>query len=230
MLHPRFGNSPPPPTTCWIEVPMLVASLLALLAAAGPPSPFVIREMGSEDLGAAANVLADSFPGTDGGGGGGGGRGWLSRKVERVNSYLALRSRHETFRYADRTGSLRSALVACQTSDGRVVGVCEVDDSAPPGDEIAPAPRPYVANLAVDADCRRMGLATALLEEVEEIVRGWGGGRRERLHLRVREDNVAAREMYVRNGYEEIIDGADGSAPSSPRGEGRGILLMGKEL
>ena len=72
--------------------------------------------------------------------------------------------------------------------------------------------------------------ATALLEEVEEIVRGWGGGRRERLHLRVREDNVAAREMYVRNGYEEIIDGADGSAPSSRRGEGRGILLMGKEL
>ena len=68
------------------------------------------------------------------------------------------------------------------------------------------------------------------MEEVEEIVRGWGGGRRERLHLRVREDNVAAREMYVRNGYEEIIDGADGSAPSSPRGEGRGILLMGKEL
>mmetsp|Transcript_34500 Transcript_34500/g.83498 ORF Transcript_34500/g.83498 Transcript_34500/m.83498 type:complete len:111 (+) Transcript_34500:617-949(+) len=102
--------------------------------------------------------------------------------------------------------------------DGQVVAFCEVDNR-PPGGEINPAPRPYISNLVVDEEFRRMGSATALVGESESIVRGWG---KPRLHLRVFDDNVAARALYQHCGYveESRRDNSDGTC----------VLLLGKDI
>jgi ribosomal protein S18 acetylase RimI-like enzyme len=153
---------------------------------------FVIREVQENDLGAAANILADAFSKD---------LNFIAQRVERMNTYLSLKSRFETFRYAERSGALQCMLVAVdRETQTTIMGVCEVDNR-PPGGEINPAPRPYISNLAVHNEFRRKGAATALVLESENIVRGsWG---KPRLHLRVEKDNAAAQAMYERCGYSE---------------------------
>jgi ribosomal protein S18 acetylase RimI-like enzyme len=154
--------------------------------------PFVIQEVQAKNLGAAANILADAFSED---------LNFIAQRVERMNTYLSLKSRFETFRYAERSGALQCMLVAVDRETQTIImGFCEVDNR-PPGGEINPAPRPYISNLAVLNAFRRKGAATALVLESENIVRGsWG---KPRLHLRVEKDNAAARAMYERCGYSE---------------------------
>lgn len=154
--------------------------------------PFVIREVQENDLGAAANILADAFSKD---------LNFFAQRVERMNTYLSVKSRFETFRYSERSGALQCMLVAVdRETQTTIMGVCEVDNR-PPGGEINPAPRPYISNLAVHNEFRRKGAATALVLESENVVRdSWG---KPRLHLRVEEDNAAARAMYERCGYSE---------------------------
>lgn len=172
---------------------------------------FVIREAEERDLGTAANILADAFPIE--------GRNFLSQRLERMNIYLSLKSRFETFRFADRSGALQSMLVALDADE--VVAFCEVDNR-PPGGEINPSPRPYISNLAVQDGFRRMGIATDLIGESEQIVKGWG---EKRLHLCVDHSNAPAKSLYEnRCGYTEI--------PSRryTNNKGETILLLSKTL
>jgi ribosomal protein S18 acetylase RimI-like enzyme len=191
---------------------------------------FLIREIREDDIVVAAKILADSFLKDSGGSF----LNFFTKKLERMDIYLSLKSRFETFRFADRSGSLQCILVAyyCDKimvtddddngdGDGKevVIAICEVDNR-PPGDEIDPAPRPYISNLAVDTKFRRMGTATALIKKSEDIVRGWD---KPRLHLQVYDDNVAAKEMYTQKcGYE--IQSTRMNAKKET------ILLLGKDI
>jgi len=192
--------------------------------------PFVIREIREEDIGAVAEILADSFLE-------GSGRGnFFTRPIERMDVYLSLKSRFETFRYADRTGSLQCFLVACScsrrdntmvtTGDGKndggeevVIAICEIDNR-PPGVEIDPAPRPFISNLAVDTKFRRMGVATALVKKSESIVLGWD---KPRLYLQVCDDNFAAKDVYTQKCGFEIQSNRMNAKKET-------ILLLGKDL
>lgn len=67
--------------------------------------------------------------------------------------------------------------------------------------------------ISVDAEHRRTGLATALLEHVEAVAAGEGA---DRVLLEVREDNEGARSFYAARGY-AVLDRrpryyADGTA------------------
>ena len=184
-----------------------------------PPHPFHIREIREEDLGLASKILAHAFIDEVGK------KNFFTQRIEHMNSYLSLKSRFETFRYADRSGALQCMLVACidssKESQNRVIGFCEVDDR-PPGGEKDPAPRPYISNLVVDEKFRRLGVATALVGESEVIVRNdWG---KPRLHLRVYDKNDAAKSMYHQCGY-----GVVGSSQAFTAKE-KTVLLLVKEL
>ena len=80
-----------------------------------PPSSLVFftREAREEDLVAAANLLAEDYLDE--------GANFFARRIERMNTYLSVKSRFETFRYADRSGALQSMLVACQRASDRGV-------------------------------------------------------------------------------------------------------------
>lgn len=57
---------------------------------------------------------------------------------------------------------------------------------------------PYVANLAVIASARRLGIARRLLERCERTARAWGY---DRLYLHVLQNNTPARSLYHQQGY-----------------------------
>ncbi len=58
-----------------------------------------------------------------------------------------------------------------------------------------------IFTIAVRPDRRRAGIATALLDAVESLVRSLGA---EAVHLEVAEDNAAARALYTARGYREV--------------------------
>jgi hypothetical protein len=57
---------------------------------------------------------------------------------------------------------------------------------------------PYIANLAVIASARRLGIARRLLDRCERTARAWGY---DRLYLHVLENNAPARSLYQQQGY-----------------------------
>ena len=59
----------------------------------------------------------------------------------------------------------------------------------------------YVADLAVRADARRMGIATQLLEAIELYALR---NNYHEIYLHVEVDNKAARAMYLKNNYFEV--------------------------
>jgi ribosomal protein S18 acetylase RimI-like enzyme len=59
----------------------------------------------------------------------------------------------------------------------------------------------YISNLAVSHDFRRLGVATALLQECESIAKTWGYAE---LYLHVMADNHNGRNLYQRSGYELV--------------------------
>lgn len=58
---------------------------------------------------------------------------------------------------------------------------------------------PYIANLAVIASARRLGIASRLLDRCERTALAWGY---DRLYLHVLENNAPARSLYHRQGYQ----------------------------
>jgi GNAT superfamily N-acetyltransferase len=60
-------------------------------------------------------------------------------------------------------------------------------------------PPPYLANLAVEPAMRRQGVAEALLNTCEREVQAWG---RRQIDLHVMENNLPARQLYLKAGYQ----------------------------
>ena len=87
--------------------------------------------------------------------------------------------------------------VACGPT-GEVVGFVDVDGRKSMRYD-AP-PRPYLSDLAVKSDWRRMGVATSLIEMCEVRAREIG---HKSLYLRVEQSNEAALRMYSDLGYEK---------------------------
>ena len=58
---------------------------------------------------------------------------------------------------------------------------------------------PYIANLAVKNDYRRLGIGTKLLSECERIALDWGYSET-RLHVLA--GNDAAKQLYLGSGYQ----------------------------
>merc|ERR1740139_1473713 len=117
--------------------------------------------------------------------------------LEWANSYFSLKDS------LSNTGARYCMLVACKKSDDSVVAICEVDarqSKSPTENDI---PRPFLCNLAVDGRERKRGIARVLVEICENRASGWNSSH---LHLRVKQKNVVATEMYERIGYR--IDGA----------------------
>ena len=56
----------------------------------------------------------------------------------------------------------------------------------------------YISNLAVSSSYRRQGIAKQLLLKCEKVAEEWNC---ELLHLHVLEDNLAAKQLYLTNGY-----------------------------
>lgn len=91
-------------------------------------------------------------------------------------------------------------LVACQSTDGKVVACCDIDNR--PTLKV----RPYMCNLAVDTTWRGRGLAKALISKCEEIALEWGTSE---VHLKARQGNDAAVALYKSVGYEVQMEGYD---------------------
>mmetsp|Transcript_18873 Transcript_18873/g.21623 ORF Transcript_18873/g.21623 Transcript_18873/m.21623 type:complete len:281 (+) Transcript_18873:69-911(+) len=190
--------------------------------------PFIIREAKEKDLPTLSVILTDSFFKEK--------TNFFTYPIERLNTYLALQGRFQTFRYAERSGARYRMMVAC--SQGRrnendnnvqekeattMLGCCEVDDSKPQG-EINAAPRPYMSNLAVDENFRRNGVAKALITHCERIVQDdWG---KSLLHLRLYDDNYAGKKLYGDCGYYE----ASPSTTSITDKDGKTFSLLKKTL
>jgi len=151
-----------------------------------PPCNIVIREATEEDIPIMTRILTDGFHRET--------TNFFTYPLMRLDTFI-----NQTFRFGDRTGARYGTFVAClATDDGRVVGCCEVDDALTKG-EINPAPRPYMCNLAVDVEFRRKGVAGALVLNCERVVRD--EYERSLLHLRMKEGNQAAFELYLGLGY-----------------------------
>lgn len=59
----------------------------------------------------------------------------------------------------------------------------------------------YVADLAIREDCRRRGIATQLLLEIENFART---NLYDEIYLHVEVNNVIARNLYLKLGYKEV--------------------------
>jgi len=137
-------------------------------------------------MGPSARILADGFFGD---------RDFFTYQIEKLRTYLSLESDFPKER------DEHIMLVACRSTDGKVVAVCDVDNRP-----ALKTYRPYMCNLAVDRQWRGKGLAKALITECEEIVQQWG---KSELHLKARQRNKAAIALYKSLGYQIDSEGYD---------------------
>lgn len=83
---------------------------------------------------------------------------------------------------------------------------------------------PYISNLAVNQDYRRLGIGSQLLAKCEQIALDWGY---EETRLHVLDSNDSGKQLYYRSGYQiSQIEGSWGSLwfDYSPR------LLLKKQI
>jgi ribosomal protein S18 acetylase RimI-like enzyme len=88
-------------------------------------------------------------------------------------------------------------IVGTEIVGTEIVGTVEVSQRLP---FLWPMTRPYayLANLAVRSEYRQQGIAQALIRASEVQVMGWNC---QDLYLHVMEDNLSARQLYLKAGY-----------------------------
>jgi len=106
--------------------------------------------------------------------------------------------------------------VACQSDTGKVIGFCELDNREPRKHEKEKANmdnsmivRPYMCNLSVQTDYRKMGIAQNMILQCEQRVTDWydtseNSTMNPKLYLKVKESNVPAIKLYQKLGYEVV--------------------------
>jgi ribosomal protein S18 acetylase RimI-like enzyme len=180
--------------------------------------PYRIRSATLTDSSALATLLSQSFPLVPTG------WEWLLPLV-RLGIYEDIRQRlrssepSEPFFPGTETRSHYACWVAVAGSE--IVGTAEISwkpnsswarrRSQPGGQQATTALRasasdfqtlsgpPYLANLAVSQNMRRRGVAEALLNSCEREVQSWG---RRQIDLHVMENNLPARQLYLKAGYQ----------------------------
>ncbi len=110
----------------------------------------------------------------------------------------------EDLRYRLRSSpnSHHGCFVACLLDERDteiVVGTIEVTVKYVQSMAIAPMKVPYISNLAVDPQYRRLGIARQLLQRCEVQVKRWNYSN---IGLHVLENNAGAKELYRQCGYE----------------------------
>jgi ribosomal protein S18 acetylase RimI-like enzyme len=187
---------------------------------------FFIRPALQSDMGRASQILADGFFK--------GKVNFLLYQWERLETYLSLEANFP------RPGALHQVFVACDGQSGGVLGLAEVDvrptktrnykaaDKNSSGKkETSTSDGPYMCNLAVDDQCQRQGIASALIQQCERQVQDWyiqtEGNILCSLYLKVRASNQAAIQMYSKLDYMSFRQ-------EDEKKSGETILVMRKEL
>ena len=158
---------------------------------------YTIRAAGLDDLDRLADVLANSFYSR---------LGWrrLIHPLLKIGIYEDLKQRFRS----------RSVHYACLTAvkgapssdadnvltqiDEAIVGTVELSTRNNYLWRIRHPRQLYLSNLAVDANCRRQGVAQQLLIACEQVAFEWGF---QEVYLHVMEDNTEARRLYQKTGY-----------------------------
>jgi ribosomal protein S18 acetylase RimI-like enzyme len=141
----------------------------------------------SAELGTVADIFIDSFYTSK--------TSW--KKLYRLAELNRLQ---QNFPYKDT--DLHQMLVAVSVIDldnRTIVGFCDVD--ARPCQTHPPLPRPYLSDLAVDPQYRRLGIASALVQMGESFLQNVP---RDEVFIRVDETNESAMNMYKGLGYETV--------------------------
>jgi ribosomal protein S18 acetylase RimI-like enzyme len=97
-----------------------------------------------------------------------------------------------------RLGVSRYACLVATNADQAIVGTVEVGYRAPLPWQWDQDPYAYLSNLAVRSTERRQGIAQQLIAASEALVQEWQG---QDLYLHVMADNLAARQLYLQQGY-----------------------------
>jgi ribosomal protein S18 acetylase RimI-like enzyme len=180
-----------------------------------------------KDLGRVSNILTYGFFSQ--------GTNFFTYQLERLKTYLSIESMfaHQQ-NLAKRDQQSIIMMVACRTTDGEVIGVCEIDNRLPQEKKQMLEYRPYMCNLAVDKKWRRKGIAKALVETCEEIVMTrWGA---QKLYLKVREENNSAQLLYKSLGYSVLLNSQDDGIQEQQQlvieylGDGSAALVLYKNL
>ncbi|KKD35070.1 GNAT family N-acetyltransferase [Limnoraphis robusta] len=162
------------------------------------PSHLSIRSATSADVLPLTEVLAESFHSREGF------FGWVY-PILRLGIYEDLRNRlasgtdHYVCLVALNTNSARPQVHKSPLTPEVLMGTVEMALRSPNA-WIASGARqfPYLSNLAVHPQYRRLGVAQQLLSRCEAIARQWGYSQ---LYLHVLENNSPAKRLYFKAGY-----------------------------
>jgi ribosomal protein S18 acetylase RimI-like enzyme len=158
---------------------------------------FLVRPVREEEINSVADIITRSFHFDRGW------RGWFT-PIFRLGIAEDLRHRlRSTAPTSCRTQpqpQICSIAVYTDRGAAHVVGTVEVGIRNSPT-QARDRRYAYISNLAVSNDFRRLGVATALLQECEQITKTWGYAE---LYLHVMADNISGRNLYQRSGYELV--------------------------
>jgi ribosomal protein S18 acetylase RimI-like enzyme len=160
------------------------------------PSRFLIRGAVSGDLMQLAEILALSFHSREG-------IGSFIYPVLRLGIYEDLKNRLRSA--SEHYICLAAELVPTRPSNQShlvggecLAGTVEMALRSHHPWSMSNSEYPYLSNLAVHPDCRRLGVAQKLLNNCEHIALEWGFSD---IYLHVLENNQPARKLYNQAGY-----------------------------
>ncbi|MBE9044867.1 GNAT family N-acetyltransferase [Pleurocapsales cyanobacterium LEGE 10410] len=162
-------------------------------------SKLTISPAGIEDIKAISTVLAKSFydfPDF---------ANWVYGVLRfTINEDLRYRLRSHSPRYCclvaklDRQANERISTEHSSTSDFTIVGTVEIALRSP-SFWSTHFQHPYISNLAVNQNYRRLGIGSQLLARCEQIAIDWGY---QETRLHVLDSNDSAKKLYYHNGYQ----------------------------